>query len=160
MPELKFADLFLNPKAYAVLGAALAYLLAALGSSKGTGIAGQAAAGVVAEEPSRFTATMILEALPATQAIYGFVIAFMILGKVSGVTTLEQGLSLLFCGLPIGIVGMISAIWQGKVATAGIHLVAKRANALGNGIIYALMVEMFAILALVVSILMVGNVQV
>ncbi|MGI6122867.1 MAG: V-type ATP synthase subunit K [Acetivibrionales bacterium] len=158
MPDLKFVDLFLNPKVYAILGAVISFLVAALGSSKACGISGQAAAGVITEEPSRFSATMILQALPATQSIYGFVIAFMIIGKISGVNTLENGLSLFATGLPVGIVGYISAIWQGKVATAGIHLVAKRPEALGNAIIYALMVEMFAILSLVVSILMLGQI--
>ncbi|MGI6086019.1 MAG: V-type ATP synthase subunit K [Acetivibrionales bacterium] len=158
MPDLKFVDLFLNPKVYAILGAVIAFLVAALGSSKACGISGQAAAGVITEEPSRFSATMILQALPATQSIYGFVIAFMIIGKLSSATTLETGLSLFATGLPVGIVGYISAIWQGKVSTAGIHLVAKRPEALGNAIIYALMVEMFAILSLVVSILMLGQI--
>ncbi len=156
--DLRFVDLFLNPKVYAILGAVIAFLVAGLGSSKACGIAGQAAAGVITEEPSRFTATMILQALPATQTIYGFVVAFMIIGKLSSVTTLETGLSLMAAGFPVGIVGYVSAIWQGKVATAGIHLVAKRPEALGNAIIYALMVEMFAILSLVVSILMLGQI--
>lgn len=156
--DLRFVDLFLNPKVYAILGAVIAFLVAGLGSSKACGIAGQAAAGVITEEPSRFTATMILQALPATQTIYGFVVAFMIIGKLSSVTTLETGLSLMAAGFPVGIVGYVSAIWQGKVATAGIHLVAKRPESLGNAIIYALMVEMFAILSLVVSILMLGQI--
>jgi len=155
---MKFADIFLNPQVYAVLGAAIAFLVAALGSSKGCGIAGQAAAGVVAEEPKRFTATMILQALPATQAIYGFVIANMILGKIGGDMTLAQGLSLFTIGLPMGIVGWYSAVYQGKVVTAGIHMVAKRPNGLFNAIIYATMVELFAIFSLVVSILMLGKV--
>ena len=101
---------------------------------------------------------MILQALPSTQAIYGFVIAFMILGKLSDTMTLQQGLALLATGLPAGIVGYVSALFQGKVSTAGIHLVAKRPESLGSGIIYALMVELFAILALVVSILMLGRI--
>ncbi len=156
--DLKFVDLFLNPKVYAFIGAVIAFMVAAIGSSKACGISGQAAAGVITEEPSRFTSTMILQALPATQAIYGFVIAFMILNKMSSVETLETGLALLATGVPMGIVGYMSAIWQGKVSTAGIHLVAKRPEALGNAIIYALMVEMFAILGLVVSILMLNQI--
>ncbi len=156
---MKFVDLFLNPTVYALMGAAIAFLVAALGSSKGCGIAGQAAAGVVAEDPSKFSATMILQALPATQSIYGFVIAFMIISnKLTTSLTLEQGLALFAVGLPVGIVGYISAIWQGKVATAGIHLISKRPESLGSAIIYALMVEMFAILSLVVSILMLGKI--
>ncbi len=154
----KFVDLFLIPQVWAFLGAAIAFLVAALGSAKGCGISGQAAAGVVAEDPSKFGPTMILQALPSTQAIYGFVIAFMILGKLSDTMTLQQGLSLFAAGLPAGIVGYASATFQGKVSTAGIHLVAKRPESLGSGIIYALMVELFAILALVVSILMIGRI--
>lgn len=158
MPELKFSSLFMNPQVYAIFGAAIAFLLAALGSSRGCGIAGQAAAGVVAEEPKRFAATMILQAMPSTQAIYGFVIANMILGKISGDMTLSQGLSLFIIGLPMGIVGWYSAVYQGKVATSGIHLVAKRPGGLFNAIIYATMVELFAIFSLVVSIIMLGKV--
>lgn len=150
--------LFQNPKFWAFLGAAIAFLIAGMGSAKGCGIAGQAAAGVVAEDPGKFSSTMILQALPATQSIYGFVIAFMIIGRVATVTDISQGLSLFAVGLPVGIVGFLSAIYQGKVATAGINLIAKRPEALGNAIIYALMVEMFAILSLVVSILMLGQI--
>lgn len=150
--------LILNPKFFALLGAAIAFLVAAMGSSKGCGIAGQAAAGVVAEDPSKFSSTMILQALPATQSIYGFVIAFMIIGKLTGTISGEQGLSLFAAGLPVGIVGLMSGIYQGKVAAAGINLIAKRPEALGNAIIYALMVEMFAILSLVVSILILGKI--
>ena len=154
--DLKFVDLFLNPKVWAFLGAVIAFMVAAIGSSKACGVSGQAAAGVVTEEPSRFAATMILQALPATQAIYGFVIAFMIVNKIATVETLEAGLALMATGIPVGVVGFISATWQGKVSTAG--LVAKRPEALGNAIIYALMVEMFAILSLVVSILMLNQI--
>lgn len=152
-------EIFQNPQVWALLGAGIAFLVAAMGSSKGCGIAGQAAAGVVAEDPSKFGATMLLQALPSTQAIYGFVIAFMIISnKLSPDMTLQQGLSLFTVGIPMGIIGYISAVYQGKVATSGIHLIAKRPETLGNAIIYALMVEMFAILALVVSILMIGKI--
>jgi V/A-type H+-transporting ATPase subunit K len=152
-------ELFTNPQVWALLGAGIAFLVAAMGSSKGCGIAGQAAAGVVAEDPSKFGATMLLQALPSTQAIYGFVIAFMIISnKITPDMTLQQGLSLFTVGIPMGVIGYMSALYQGKVATSGIHLIAKRPETLGNAIIYALMVEMFAILALVVSILMIGKI--
>ena len=39
--------------ALALLGAALAVALACVGSAKGTGIAGEAGAGLVAEDPSK-----------------------------------------------------------------------------------------------------------
>ncbi len=140
----------------AYLGAAVAFLIAGLGSSKGVGLAGQTGAGVLTEDPSKFGSVMLLEALASTQAIYGFVIAFLIIGKINDAMTLADGMHYLAAGLPVGIVGWISAIYQGKVAASGIQLIGKRPEALGSAITLALMVEMFAILSLIVSILMIG----
>lgn len=140
----------------AYLGAVIAFLLAGFGSSRGVGLAGQTGAGVLTEDPSKFGSVMLLQALPSTQAIYGFVIAFLIIGKVDSAMALQDGLRLLSAGLPAGIIGLFSAIYQGKVSTAGIQLISKRPEALGSAITLALMVEMFAILALIVSILMMG----
>ncbi|MEN6313597.1 MAG: V-type ATP synthase subunit K [Clostridiaceae bacterium] len=140
----------------ALLGAAVAFFVAGLGSSKGVGLAGQAGAGILSEDPSKFGSVMILEALPSTQTIYGFVVAFLIIGRIDPAMTIQQGMHLLAAGLPVGIVGWISAIYQGKVAAAGIQLISKRPEALGSAIILALMVEMFAILSLITSILMIG----
>jgi len=140
----------------ALLGAVIAFLVAGFGSSKGVGLAGQAGAGILSEDPSKFVSVMILEALPSTQAIYGFVVAFLIIGRIEPAMSLQQGLHLLAAGLPVGLVGWISAIYQGKVSAAGIQLISKRPEALVSAIILASMVETFAILSLVVSILMIG----
>lgn len=141
----------------ALLGAAIAFFVAAIGSAKGVGIAGEAAAGVVAEDTDKFVPCMILQALPSTQGIYGFVAAFMILGKLGGLS-IQEGLFLLIAGLPVAFVGLWSAIMQGRVAAAGIGIVAKRTGDMVKGVIFALMVEMFAIFAILISILMIGRV--
>ncbi|HNZ41658.1 MAG TPA: V-type ATP synthase subunit K, partial [Clostridia bacterium] len=109
------------------------------------------------EDSSKFVPVMILEALPSTQGIYGFVVAFLIIGKVGGLS-LEQGFSLIIAGLPAGVVGLISAIFQGQVAVASIGIVAKRSADMVKGVVLTLMVELFAIFALLISILMVGKV--
>ena len=85
------------------IGAVIAFLLAGYGSSRGVGLAGQTGAGVLTEDPSKFGSVMVLQALPSTQAIYGFVIAFMIVGKVDSAMTVQEGLRLLCAGLPAGI---------------------------------------------------------
>lgn len=146
--------------ALAVGGAAVA-ACAGIGSALGVGVAGQAAAGVMAEDPKKFGQTLVLQALPGTQGIYGLLIAFLILMKVGllGGTAMEdltiaQGVYLLFTGVPIGLVGIWSGYAQGKASAAGIMLIAKRPSELAKGIIYAAMVETYAILALLVSILM------
>ena len=142
----------------ALIGAAIA-ACAGCGSGLGVGIAGQAAAGVVAQDPKKFGRTLLLQALPGTQGIYGLIIAFLILVKTGFLTgsmmdlTTAQGLYYLAAGIPIGVVGFISGIGQGRAAAAALQLMAKRQDQMVKGIIYTAMVETYAILALLVSIL-------
>lgn len=150
--------------ALALLGAVLAALLAGIGSAIGVGMAGQAAAGVVTEDPGKFSKLLILQLLPGTQGIYGFLIAFLTLsqiGVIGGgsveVSTTKGMLYLLAC-LPIAFVGLWSAIRQAKAAVSCIGLIAKRPDQLGKAIILPAMVETYAILALLVSILAVFDI--
>jgi V/A-type H+-transporting ATPase subunit K len=97
---------------------------------------------------------LILTALPGTQGIYGFVIGMLMVFKfaaVGGPIPLEAGIRFLITGLPIGIVGLFSAVLQGKVAAAGIGIVAKRPEESAKGIVYAGLVETYAILAFIIS---------
>ena len=151
--------------ALAVFGAAIA-ACAGVGSGLGVGIAGEAADGVMAGEGTSFGSTLVLQALPGTQGIYGMVIAIMIMTKIGvlGGAAIEvsvaQGLALLGAGLPIGIVGIWSGIAQGKAAAAGIQLVSKKEGKLGQAIIYAVMVETYAILAFIISFLLYNGVAI
>lgn len=151
-------------QALAILGAALA-ALAGVGSALGVGVAGEAANGVVAEDPNKFGQTLVLQALPGTQGIYGLLVAFLILSKIGLLggniadVSVYSGLALLASGAPVGIVGIWSGWAQGKAAAAGIQLIAKRPSELAKGMIYAAMVETYAVLALLVSFLMYSNVQ-
>jgi V/A-type H+-transporting ATPase subunit K len=143
----------------AILGAALSIALAGTGSAIGVGKAAQAAAGVTAESPDKFSKVLILQLLPGTQGIYGLLIAFLVLLKINifGATisdlTVQQGLVYLVACLPMAIVGLTSAIFQGKAAISGINLVAKRPEESGKAIAMAVMVETYAVLALLVSFL-------
>ena len=144
--------------ALGILGAALAAALAGAGSATGVGIVGQAAAGVITEDPAKFGKVLILQILPGTQGLYGFLAAFMIMNKLSPDLTASEGLALLFAGLPIAIAGYVSAIYQGKTAAAGCSVVAKKPDQNGKAIIFAAMVETYAVLALLVTILLIGQV--
>ena len=149
----------------ALLGAALATVLAGLGSAKGVGMVGEAAAGVVAEDPSKFGQTLLLQVLPGTQGIYGLLIGFIVLLKVgivggSGIEmTVAKGLYILIASVVIAIVGYMSAIKQARVAAAGVAVVAKRPEEVSKAMIYAAMVETYAVLALLISFLMVSGVN-
>ncbi len=151
---------------YAVVGAALAALMAGIGSAKGVGAAGQAGAGVVTEDPSTFSKVLLLQLLPGTQGIYGLLVAFVTLNKIGALSgNLVQidgatGLMLLFACLPMAIVGLISAIHQGRTSIASIGLVAKRPDQFGKAMLFPAMVETYAILALLISILAVNGIPV
>lgn len=141
----------------AILGASCATIFAGMGSAKGVGIVGQAAAGVVSENPSLFGKLVPLEALPGSQGVYGFLISFIILlklnifgGVLADVTTLN-GLIILGASLCVGVVGYFSAIHQGRVAAAGVQLVAKDPSQSGRAITMTVFVETYAVLSFIVS---------
>ena len=151
---------------YALLGAAVAVLLAGAGSAIGVGVAGQAAAGVVTEDPGKFAKVLILQLLPGTQGIYGLLVGFIVLSKVGllggGIAqiSVQTGLMILAACLPIGVVGLISGMHQGKTAVASIGIVAKKPEQFAKSMLFPAMVETYAILALLISILAVTAIQV
>lgn len=149
---------------WAALGAAVVTMLSGTGSAIGVGKAGQAAAGVVAEEPEKFSKVLLLELLPGSQGIYGLIIAFLILSN-SGILgggaqalTAGMGLAYLMGSLPCAVGCLTSAIHQGKVAASSIALVGKRGEGFGNGMTITLMVETYALFSFLVSLLIVVNI--
>ena len=151
---------------YALLGAAVAVFLAGAGSALGVGIAGQAAAGVVTEDPSKFAKVLVLQLLPGTQGIYGLLVGFVTLSKIGllGGGGLEldpqTGLLILAACLPVGIVGLISGKSQGEAAAASIGIVAKKPEQFGKAMLFPAMVETYAILSLLISVIAVTMIQV
>lgn len=158
-------NILTNGNFLAILGASIA-AMAGIGSAMGVAIAGEAASGVVAEDPKKFGSTLMLQALPGTQGIYGLLVAFIILNKIGLLSgnmanlSAAQGGFILAASLPIGITGTISAIYQGKVAATGIMLVGKRPEEIAKAMVYAAMVETYAVLALLASFLMVNGITI
>ena len=148
---------------FALAGAVLAALMGGIGSAIGVGMTGQAAAGVVTEDPSQFGKVLILQLLPGTQGIYGLLIGFVTLTHIgilggSADLTLAKGLLYLAACLPMAIVGLVSAKWQAKAAVSSISLVAKRPYQFGKSMIFPAMVETYAVLALLISILSITSI--
>ena len=143
----------------ATLGAALATLLSGIGSAKGVGIVGEVATGLMSEEPEKFGKSLVLQLLPGTQGLYGFVIGLMVLGRLNPQMSIAEGIYIFIACLPIAIAGYGSAIFQGRVAASGISLLAKNEEQSTKGIVYAVMVETYALLAFVVSIMLLSGVS-
>ena len=146
--------------AIGLLGAGLAACMAGAGSGVGTGIAGEAGAGLVTEDPSKFGKVMILQVIPGTQGLYGLVVFFvavMQMGLLDGSAmnlTFVQGCRYFAACLPIAIGGMVSAIAQGKVAATSVNLLAKNPDHWAKGMILCITVEFYAILSLLASMIM------
>jgi len=151
---------------YAIAGAAIATFIAGIGSSVGLAIASKAADGVLSEKPERYGSLMLMVLLPSTQGIYGFVISIMVMVKLKIIggtpvdVTVMQGLEILGACLPVAVAGCISGIQQGKAGAAGIIMTAKRPEmAVKAGVLYAAMIEFYAILGFLISLLLVLGIK-
>ena len=151
--------------ALALSGAAIAAFMAGIGSSIGIGIAGRSATGVLSEKPERYGQMFIMVVLPGTQGFYGFLAAFLVMlnlhffdAEPIMTVNFKTGVSILAACLPIAFAGMLSAIHQGKVCAAGILMTAKRPEmAFKAGVVYAVMVEVYAVLGLLVTMFILLN---
>ncbi len=154
---------FFSGTGLAFLGAALAVGLCCVGSARGTGLVGEAATGLLSEAPEHFSKCMVLQVLPGTQGLYGLVVWFFTLftmGAFSGgivPLTVQQGMTILCACIPMAIGGFLSAIYQGRVAASSINVVAKKPDDWSKGIILCGIVEFYAILSLLASIMLLMN---
>ena len=141
-----------------VIGAVISFGLAGIGCAIAMYMIGQAAAGVVKEDPRKFGQTLVLQAVGSTCGIYGLLMGFLILNKAMDVTDTATGLFLLVAGCPMGFVGLFASIVQAKVLVSGVILVAKRSGEIAKALIFAAMVETMQIFALLFSFLIYNNI--
>lgn len=151
--------------AIAILGGALAAAICCAGSARGCGITGEAGTGLLSEDPSNFAKVMILQVVPGTQGLYGFVIWFIVISKLQllsgtpAAVSIEQGLQILGACMPMALAGGISAPAQGRVAAGTVNLLAKKPNDWFKGVMLCAVVEFYAILGLLASFLMISNIN-
>ena len=144
--------------ALALLGAGLAAVLSGIGSAKGTGMAGEAGAGLLCQDPGKFGKVMILQVIPGTQGLYGLVVWFFAIFRMPELT-IAQGFQYLAACLPMALGGLFSAIAQGRVAAASINILAKKPDDWSKGMVLCITVEFYAILSLLASMLMIINIS-
>ena len=148
----------------AFMGAVLAVGLSCIGSAKGTGMVGETAAGLLCEYPEHFSKCLILQVLPGTQGLYGLVVWFFALlqmgafsGGIDTSMTVAEGARVFAACLPMALGGLISAILQARVAVASVNIIGKKPNDWSKGVIMCGVVEFYAILSLLSSILLLMN---
>lgn len=150
---------------FAIAGAAIVMAISGTGSAIGVSLAGQAAGGVMTEDPEKFGRMIPLIGLPGTQGFYGFLIGFLVLNKLNLIGTnikipnLVQGLQILAICAVVSVVESASAVWQGKVAVSSIYIVAKKPEEAGKALVLPIFVEIYAILGLAASFLLLLGVR-
>ncbi len=157
----------LDAGALALVGVAIAVVIAGFGSAIGIGISANMSIGAMHEHPDLFPQFLLLSALPGTQGIYGFVAGFLIIlwtGLLNDPTQLAsltpvQGWQFLFAGLPVGLAGLVSGIHQGKVCASGVALVVKDKSNVAKAMTLAAFVEFYAILGLLASVLVLLSIR-
>ncbi len=146
--------------ALAAIGAGIGVGMAALGSGIGQGIAASGSVGAVAEDPDMFARALIFTALPETQAIYGFLIAILLLvfsgllgggGKVLSVTA---GLVAIGAGAAVGFAGLGSGMGQGITASTAAGAVVEDPDMFARGVIFTALSETQAIYGFLIAILL------
>jgi V/A-type H+-transporting ATPase subunit K len=142
----------------ALIGIAACVLLCGIGSCIGLFKTSTAAAGVLGEDPKKFGKVMVLVLLPATQGIYGFIIGIIASSGLVAEMTVASGWSVVGAVLPMAISGIVSGFYQGKSAVNCIYAVGKQESLSGKLIVYPGMIEFYAILGLIISIMLVGAV--
>ncbi len=145
----------------AILGAVTVAGLGGIGSATGVAIAGAAASGILSEEPEKFGNTIVLVALPGTQGFYGFAIGVIMLyymglfAATPKSISVAQGLAFLATGFFCGLVQWWSAVYQGKVCASAASIVAKNPEHSMKGVVYAVMVETYAVLAFLTALIVI-----
>lgn len=151
---------------FAVAGAVIVIIISGIGSAIGVALAGQAAAGVMTEDPEKFGRMIPLVGIPGTQGFYGFLIGFLVLNKLDLLATqikipnLTQGLEIFFICAIVSLVESISAVWQGKVAVSSIYIVAKKPEEAGKALVLPIFVEIYAILGLAAGFLLLQGIKI
>lgn len=74
------------------------------------------------------------------------------LASISG-----NGWALIGAALAIALAGLVSAIYQGRTSAAAIGIIAKKPDQFGRAMLFPAMVETYAILSLLISILAVTS---
>lgn len=138
----------------AIIGIAVCVILCGVGSGLGLYKTSSAAAGVLGENPTKFGKLIILMLLPATQGLYGFLVAIIASNKLAMDMATAQGWAIFAACLPIAISGFVSAFFQAKASVNCIYAAAKQD--LGFKIAMGpAMIEFYALLGLVISLLVI-----
>ncbi|MBP2133328.1 V/A-type H+-transporting ATPase subunit K [Methanomicrobium sp. W14] len=141
----------------AAVGCGLAAGLAAV-SAIGQGIASSAGIAATTEKEKMFGKSLVFSVIPETQAIYGLLIAILLMAFTGMITrdfvaTAAAGMASVASGIAVGLAGF-SGIGQGITAASGIATTSEKEKMFGKSLVFTVIPETQAIYGLLVAILL------
>lgn len=142
----------------AMIGAVMVVVITGVGATIGMGWVQRSVAGILSEEPEKYGKTLVLQLIPTSSALYGFVVGFMVLLKVvlgpnAGGLDVTTGVTILLACVPMIIVGFVQTLIQARVCVSCAQMIAKQEELSGRAIVMSIFTELITLLALIVSIL-------
>ncbi len=147
----------MEPILLAYIGIGVMTGLAFIGSAYGVTICGNTVVGAMKKNPEALGSYIALSALPSSQGLYGFVAYFMLQGYLVPDITMLTASAIFGAGMMMGFAAWLSAIRQAQVCANGIAAIGAGHNVFSATMVMAVFPELYAILALLVVILVSGN---
>jgi len=143
----------MEPILIAYIGIVFMTTLSFVASSYGVTVCGHAVVGSMKKNPSGLGSYIALSALPSSQGLYGFVAFFMLQGFLVPEISMFTAIAILSACVMLGISGLYASIRQANVCANGIVGIGSGHNVFGATMVMAVFPELYAILALLVTIL-------
>ena len=140
----------------AYVGVGLMVALTGTGSSIGTALGALTTVGALRKNKKAFGSYIILSALPGTQGLYGFAGFFLMQDLLVEDITFLQGAAIFGSGIALGVAGLFSGIYQGRVCANGIDSIGNGNDVFGQTLILAVFPELYAIIAFAATFLIRG----
>ena len=125
----------------------------------GTTTCGNTVIGSMKKNPDGFGSYVALSALPSSQGLYGFVGYFMVQPLLVSTITTFQAWAVVLLGILLAFANFYSGWRQSQVCANGIKEIGDGNDVFAVTLVLAVFPELYAILALLVTILVSGMIQ-
>lgn len=148
----------MDPGLTSLIGIALAIGVPIISAAITIIICGTAMAGIGTQKPELLSRLIITVVLGEALAIYGLLIAFMLLSKLSNITTMESGNKALISGIVIAVATVSAGAGISYCGTSLIGATAEKPETFSSNVIGVVLSEALAIYGLLIAFMLIGQI--
>lgn len=148
----------MDPGLVSLMGIALAIGVPLISAAITIIICGTALAGIGAEKPQLLSRLIITVVLGEALAIYGLLIAFMLLSKLPDITAVEAAYKALISGIIIAVATIAAAAGISYCGSSLIGATAERPETFSSNVIGVVLSEALAIYGLLIAFMIIGQI--